>query len=149
MPPVGGGSFENAYLDDFKLTRDSGMRLRLRLCPGETKYNMLKGAYRFTVWAHLDPTVNATGNPYDLDTFKVTLQMAGSSINLISTTATYQASAATSGWVMLSVNSDAGALIFDETVLDQPVLDIVIEFNNAQSGLVLLAAPELRYGRSY
>jgi hypothetical protein len=149
VKPMDNDSFGQVFLDDFRVSRSKGMRLRLRLCPGETKYDMLKGPYRFTVWAHLDPTVITDVNPYDIDGFTVTMIAAGTATNIESTTATYSAAAASSGWVMLSINSDKGALIFDESVLDEPVLDIVIEFNTAHSGRVLLAAPELRYGRSY
>ena len=145
---IGTDSADNVYLDDFRVSRSNRMRLRLQLCPGETKYNMQKGAYRFTVWAHLDPIVPVI-NPYDIDSFTVTMNAIGAAGNLSSTTATYQASAASSGWVKLTVNSDDDALMFDEKILDQPVLDIVIDFNSAHSGRVLLAAPELRYGRSY
>ena len=144
-PESTGTYFSVLYVDDFTMTRDSGMSLRLQLKPSETTIPLEQGTYEFSVWVHRDPTATVDGSSgsYPLESLTVTMKAAGKA-TLAAKATTYTSS---EGWTKVSATLSGEALQYsrEEKLNDTAVLNLVIDLENAKPGSILLAAPELRF----
>lgn len=144
-PVSASDSFTNLYVDDFTMARSGGMTLRLRLRPNETVLPLESGTYEFSVWVHTDPTSDVAGNtgPYPLSTFAISMKAVGNAVLAVKS-GTYAPAA---GWQRVSAVLSGQALQYprEDALTNEPVLDLVLEFENIRPGSVLLAAPELRF----
>lgn len=138
-------SFTNLYVDDFLMTRSGGMTLRLRLRPNETVLPLESGTYEFSVWVHTDPSSDVAGDtgPYPLSAFTISMKAVGNAVLAVNS-GSYAPSA---GWQRVSAVLSGQALQYprEDATTNEPVLDLVLEFENIRPGSVLLAAPELRF----
>jgi len=146
-PESVGLSFAELYVDDFTLARSDGMALRLRLCPSETTHRLEPGTWEFSVWVHPDPESAEDGNagPYPLKGLLVTMGEVGEST--LAVDSTKYAAEENSGWTRASAKLSSQALQFPRSwgEADEPVLDLIISFEDVNPGSILLAAPELRF----
>jgi hypothetical protein len=131
----------NFYVDNFRVGRSGNMELRLYLKIADTTPALETGTYSFSVWAYSDPLATTVQNPYPVDAFVVKMVSCAGTVSLSTTSANYAAAA---GWQKLTATLDPGALQFTEGTLD-PVLGLVLDFNQSRPGSVLLAQPELRF----
>ena len=142
-----GLSFSALYVDDFTMAKSGGMALRLRLRPSETTYRLEPGTWEFRVWVHTDPSADADGSsgPYPLDSLSVNMGPVGES-TLAADSNVYTAAEST-GWTRVSAVLSSQALQYprDYGEADEPVLDLIISFEDVNPGSILLAAPELRF----
>lgn len=129
------------YVDNFRVGRSGNMELRLYLTIAETTPSLESGTYSFSVWVYSDPLATTVQTPYPIDAFVVKMVSCAGTVNLSTTSVTY---AAASGWQKLTATLEPGALAFTEGTLD-PVLGLVLDFNQSRPGSVLLAQPELRF----
>jgi len=129
------------YVDNFRVGRSGNMELRLYLTIAETTPSLESGTYSFSVWVYSDPLATTVQSPYPIDAFVVKMVSCAGTVNLSTTSVTY---AAASGWQKLTATLEPGALAFTEGTLD-PVLGLVLDFNQTRPGSVLLAQPELRF----
>lgn len=138
-------SFTNLYVDDFLMTRSGGMTLRLRLRPNETVLPLESGTYEFSVWVHTDPSSDVAGDtgPYPISAFTISMKAVGNAVLAVNS-GSYAPSA---GWQRVSAVLSGQALQYprEDATTNEPVLDLVLEFENSRPGSVLLAAPELRF----
>ena len=141
--PLGlGSTFSNLYVDNFRVGRSSNMVLRLKLTAAQTTPRLESGTYSFSVWTHTDTAASESGDPrYNIDSFVIKMAPAEGTGSLSATSATY---AQASGWRKYTATLEPGALTFDEGTTD-PVLTLVLDFNNTQPGSVFIAQPELRF----
>ena len=142
-----GLSFSALYVDDFTMAKSGGMALRLRLRPSETTHRLEPGTWEFRVWVHADPSADADGSagPYPLDSLSVNMGPVGES-TLAADSNIYSAAEST-GWTRVSAILSSQALQYprDYGEADEPVLDLIISFEDVNPGSILLAAPELRF----
>ncbi len=129
------------YVDNFRVGRSGNMELRLYLAISDSTPALESGTYSFSVWVCTDPLATTVQTPYPVDAFVVKMAACAGTINLSTTSATY---AAADGWQKLTATLKPGALAFVEDSLD-PVLSLVLDFNQTRPGSVLLAQPELRF----
>jgi hypothetical protein len=130
-------------MDDLSVKKVGGLELRLLLAPKETSPVLKDLLYRFTVWVHADPSVQATSSPYHLDTISVRMLPTAASSLSSRSYGSYDWSASSPGWQKLTVEIDNGNLMFTDGTASA-VLELVIDFDDALPGRVLLAQPELR-----
>ena len=142
-----GLSFSALYVDDFTMAKSGGMTLRLRLRPSETTHRLEPGTWEFRVWVHADPDSDVEGStgPYPLDSLIVNMGGVGES-TLAADSNEYTAAGST-GWTRVSAILSSQALQYprDYGEADEPVLDLIISFEDVNPGSILLAAPELRF----
>lgn len=129
------------YVDNFRVGRSGNMELRLYLAIADTTPALESGTYSFSVWAYTDPLATTVQTPYPADAFVVKMAACSGTTNLSTTSVTYAAAA---GWQKLTATLKPGALAFAWNTLD-PVLSLVLDFNQTRPGSVLLAQPELRF----
>lgn len=144
-PVSASDSFTDLYVDDFTMARKGGMTLRLRLRPNETVLPLESGTYEFSVWVHTDPSSDVAGDtgPYPLSAFKITMKAVRNAVLAVKS-GSYAPAA---GWQRVSAVLSGQALQYprEDATTNEPVLDLVLEFENIRPGSVLLAAPELRF----
>jgi len=142
-----GLSFSALYVDDFTMAKSGGMALRLRLRPSETTHRLEPGTWEFRVWVCPDPTAVDDGStgPYPLKSLLVTMGEVGASTLAVDSNK-YTATGST-GWTRVSAILSGQALQYprDYGEADEPVLDLIISFEDVNPGSILLAAPELRF----
>jgi len=142
-------------VDDVTLRKTEGMRLRLLLTKTDTRTTALPtldledGAYRFSVYVHIDPSVGASTNPYHLDSFTCDLEPIAEQSTMSHTAAEYSyasaVAAASPGWIKLTAEtgaSQAFQVTGDGTVA---VMELVLDATGSRPGRVLIAQPELRF----
>lgn len=140
--PRTSSNFTDLYVDDFTLSYNTGMRLRLLLASADTDPPLIGGRYRFTIWVCEDPAAFPDRSPYNLDRLRTTMLKTGQSY-LEAGNDEYAFVAGSPSWKRLSVNLDAHALQFDPT--DLPVIELSLDLSESRPGRILLASPELRF----
>lgn len=131
----------DASIDDVTVKKVGGMELRLLLAQGDTNPELKDLLYRFSVWVHEDPSVGASSSPYRLDYLEAQMQPTPESIVSTKPRSRYDSTAV--GWQIVEVEVENGNLMFPDRSAD-PVLELVIDLDDALPGRVLLAQPELR-----
>jgi len=141
-PPTG-SSFDTLFVDNFRVTIDAEKKLRLLLTPTETDPDLEWGVYSFSIWVHSDnDVIPADSSPYQIDKFTVSLAPGTTgTLSQESSLGTYSPSA---GWQKLTATLKPGSLMFANGSATS-VIELILDFNEAMPGQVLLAQPELRF----
>jgi hypothetical protein len=130
-------------LDDLTVKKSGAKhQLRLLLRRAETKPDLEDFLYKFSVWVRPDPTVGAYSSPYNLDRLGVAMYPTAFSTLTEKSPPDY-AYADGSGWVKKTAKIENGNLQIKQGT-KQPVLELIVDLDDALPGRVLLAQPELR-----
>lgn len=132
------------FIVDDLTVKKSGAKhqLRLLLRRSETKPDLEDFLYKFSFWVRPDPTVGAYTSPYHLDRLGIGMYPTAYSTVTQKSDDPY-AYADGSGWVKMSTKVQNGNLQMKRGT-KQPVLELIVDLDEALPGRILLAQPELR-----
>jgi len=148
-PYITTATFSNLFVDNFRISRMGNMELRLLLTPTQTDPFLESGVYSFSVWVRSDPAaftdpdpdsmIKTAQEPYGINSFQVTMR----AVSPAELTADSDSYVPGSDWTKMTATLKPRALKFSAGI--NPVIELVLDFNQSYAGRILLTQPELNF----